>query len=127
MMSRLEPLRFLEPGQGSGSEQTTGDVGHFPWRPTQPANDWCRFYRGERVWCADKQWMPITINYRQLVITKNNRLEFSDYSGHFFRPRCCKIEASREITPKKGLKKYQNVEVRLGQFAVCQKPIGHLQ
>jgi hypothetical protein len=30
MMSRLEPLRFLEPGQGSGSEQTTGDVGHFP-------------------------------------------------------------------------------------------------
>jgi len=52
MMSRLEPLRFLEPGQGSGSEQTTGDVGHFPWLPTQPANDWCRFYRGECVWCA---------------------------------------------------------------------------
>ena len=52
MMSRLEPLRFSEPGQGSGSEQTTGDVGHFPWLPTQPANDWCRFYRGECVWYA---------------------------------------------------------------------------
>jgi hypothetical protein len=28
----------------------------------------------------DKQWVPITINYRQLIITKNNRLEFSNYS-----------------------------------------------
>ena len=31
----------------------------------------------------DKQWVPMTINYRQLVITKNNRLEFSDYIGIF--------------------------------------------
>ena len=63
----------------------------------------------------------------QLVITKNNRLEFSEYSWHFFRPRCCKIEVLRAITSKKGPEKISTYGVRLGQFAVCPKPIGHLQ
>jgi hypothetical protein len=124
MMSRLEPLRFLEAGSRERERTDNRRRGSFSVATHSAKQMIGADFTAESAFgTLDKQWVPMTINYRQLVITKNNRLEFSDYSWHFFRPRCCKIEVSRAITSKKAPEK---ISKRGSQARpVCRLPETH--
>ena len=74
------PLAFGAGSRGAGANRQPATWVIFRDYPLSQQMIGADFTAESAFGTLDKQWVPMTINYRQLVsYNKNNRLEFIDY------------------------------------------------